>query len=103
MRANVPVDEGEAEAQNPEPVVTIRLLTPDQPFPSDCRVEVDAGWQRALGGRVAMDAFLHERVVKWAQQNDWALDGEPRLAWEDVEGERCRTATFTVRGYLESP
>lgn len=98
------VDEGEAEAQRPEPVVTIRLLTPGPTgFPIDCRVEVESAWSRVLGGRAGLDAFLHERVVGWAQSNDWVLDGEPTLATEVVEDVPCRTATFTVRGLTPRP
>lgn len=96
------IDEGEAEAQTPSPVYTIRILDrAESGFPAACRVEVAAEWRRALGGVAMLDRELHVRFVKWVQQQGWRVEGEPDTSWLDVEGERVRALTFTVTGYLE--
>jgi len=95
----VPIDEGEAEAQKPEPVVTIRLLDTEQAeqFPRRVRFEVEA----ERGKRAKLEALLHYGAVRWMQGLDYASAGDPEDAWLDIDGVRCFTSTYTITGWVE--
>jgi hypothetical protein len=97
---DVPVDEGEAEAQPPVPVVTITLG--DSP-PEGGR------WPRSLtfecpavrGRTREIDALLTERSAEMLKREGLWPDGDPVVEWASTPEGRVRRVVYTIVGHAD--
>ncbi len=111
LRDGVPIDEGEAEAQEERPVVTVEVLwsepreieseprsitrSDDMPVPVGLVFSVPVqGLRRAMS-----DALLHEHAVAFLGREGLAVRGEPDLTTVVTEEGRVRRAEYAVTGW----